>query len=308
VLILVFLSAHEFGHYFAAKAHGVDATLPYYIPFPLFFGTMGAVIRTRSPVMSRTALFDIGVAGPLAGFVVAFVYLVIGIATVPGPEWLYTIHPEYRALASFPDYGIHFGDFLLFAALRELLLSPGQWFPGMNEIYHDPFLAVGWFGMFVTSLNMIPAGQLDGGHVVYAMFGQKQHVISKWVVRFLIFAGVGAIAGLVLDLTRQYNPDPIYQFLVSIFGPPLEFVDAHAGWWFFGWPGWLFWVLILKVFIGVKHPDTPDQTPLDRRRMIIGWVALIILVLTFSFAGLYEIENPNVQEPADAPVPEQQVI
>ncbi len=303
LLLLGFLSAHEFGHYFAARYHGVDATLPYYIPLPfVFFGTLGAVIRTRSTVPSRKAMFDIGVAGPLAGFVVALSYLIIGMATVPGREWLYTIHPEYRLMATMPDYGLHFGGCLLFSALREIIVPAGRWFPGMNEIYHYPLLAIGWFGMFVTALNMLPVGQLDGGHVVYSMFGRRQHQISKWAVRILLFAGFGAVAGLLLELTRTYNPDWLYQFLASVFNPPLEWIDHHAGWWYLGWPGWLFWVLLIRFIVGVRHPDTPDQRPLDRGRMIVGWIALAILVVTFSFTGVYDVPMPpSAPPPAAAP-------
>lgn len=294
ILLMTFLTAHEFGHFFAARAHKVDATLPYYIPMPLIpFGTMGAVIRTRSLVPSRKAMFDIGVAGPLAGFVVALVYLIIGMLTMPGIESLYAIHPEYRHLPVLPEGGLHFGGFLLFSGLKELLIAPGAFFPAMNEIYHYPFLAIGWFGMFVTALNMIPVGQLDGGHVVYGMFGRRQPVISRWFIRFLIFAGLGSIGGMLLDAVRAYNSDPFYQFLQTILGPPMEFIAEHASWWFRGWFGWLLWVLILRFFVRITHPPVPDETPLDKGRMAIGWIALVILVLTFSFTGIYEIVPPG---------------
>jgi len=290
ILLMTFLTAHEFGHYFAARMHKVEATLPYYIPMPLIpFGTMGAVIRTRSVVPSRRAMFDIGVAGPLAGFIVALAYLVIGMVTMPGIESLYQIHPEYRHLPALPQGGLHFGNFLLFAGLKELLVPAGKFFPAMNEIYHYPFLAIGWFGMFVTALNMIPVGQLDGGHVIYGMFGRWQPVISKWFVRFLIFAGLGAVAGMLLEAVRAYNADSFYQFLQSILGPPMEFINDHASWWFRGWFGWLLWVLIIKFFVRIPHPPVPDETPLDAGRMAVGWMALVILVLTFSFTGIYEL-------------------
>ncbi len=290
LLLLLFLSAHEFGHYFAARYHGVDATLPYYIPMPIFmFGTMGAVIKTRSAVPSRRVMFDIGVAGPLAGFVVALSYLVIGMLTMPGIESLYAIHPEYRGMATLPDNGIHYGGFLLFSILKGILVAPDRFFPAMNEIYHYPLLNVGWFGMFVTALNMIPVGQLDGGHVIYGMFGRHQAVISRWFVRFMTFAGLGGIGAMLLDATRGYDPSGFYQFLQSIFGPPMEWIDANASWWLQGWPGWLLWVVIIRVFIKIPHPPVPDETPLDTKRMAIGWIALAILVLTFCFTGIYEL-------------------
>jgi membrane-associated protease RseP (regulator of RpoE activity) len=258
------------------------------MPF-MMFGTMGAVIRTRSQIPNRKALFDIGVAGPLAGFVVALTYLIIGIATMPGIESLYGIHPQYRTMPIIPDEGIHFGGFLLFDILKSLILAPGQFFPPMNEIYHYPFLCVGWFGMFVTALNMIPVGQLDGGHIIYAMFGRHQVTISKWFVRFLIFAGLGTVGAMLLDATRTYNPDGLYQFLQTVFGPPMEWIVKHASWWLQGWFGWLFWVLILKFLIKIPHPPLPDEEPIGTTRMVIGWVSLAILVLTFSFSGIFEV-------------------
>jgi membrane-associated protease RseP (regulator of RpoE activity) len=257
------------------------------------FGTLGAVIRTRSVVPSRKAMFDIGVAGPLAGFVVALAYLIIGMATMPGIESLYRIHPEYRVLPALPDYGLHFGGFLLFDLLRYLLIAPGRFFPPMNEVYHYPFLAVGWFGMFVTALNMIPVGQLDGGHVVYGMFGRWQPRISRWFLRFIAFVGLGSVGLMLRDATRSYSTDKLYQLLQSIFGPVMEWIDVHASWWYMGWMGWLFWVVILRFLVRVKHPPSPDDTPLDRRRMVIGWIALAILVLTFSFTGIYELDSPE---------------
>ncbi|MDB5036402.1 MAG: peptidase [Chlorobi bacterium] len=289
-LLMLFISAHEFGHYFAARAHNVDATLPFYIPMPIsLFGTMGAVIRTRTVVPSRRAMFDIGVAGPIAGFVVALAYLIIGMLTMPGIESLYAIHPEYRALATLPAEGTRFGGFLLFGILKKLLIAPGRFFPGMNEIYHYPLLSVGWFGMFVTALNMIPVGQLDGGHVIYGMFGRAQRKISRWFVGFLVFSGFGTLCTLLRDLIREHHQGRFFDLLGVLLGPPLEWLTRHAGWWMRGWLGWLLWVVIILVVIKIPHPPVPDETPLDRKRIIIGWCALGILVLTFTFTGVFEL-------------------
>lgn len=305
-LLLLFLTAHEFGHYFAARYYGVDVTLPYYIPMPLFFfGTMGAVIRIRSQVPSRKAMFDIGVAGPLAGFVVALVYIVIGMLIGPEKDYLYSIHPQYEFLHSLPDGGVHFGSFLLFDAFRYLLIPDGAFFPGMNEIYHYPLLCVGWFGMFVTALNMLPVGQLDGGHVIYGMFGSRQKTISRWIVRGLVVIGVGGAFGLLLEMLRTGWYGGSFVFLNSIFRTPLEWIDQHASILLRGWPGWLFWVLLIKFFVRVEHPPVPDETPLDKRRMKIGWLALGIFVLTFSWTGIYERtpfspgEAPEMTMPAE---------
>lgn len=289
LLLLLFLTAHEFGHYFAARYYGVDVTLPYYIPMPLFFfGTMGAVIRIRSQVPSRKAMFDIGVAGPLAGFVVAFAFLVIGMLNGPDVDHLYVVHPHYQYLETLPQDGMHFGSFLLFDALHWMLMPSGTFFPGMNEVYHYPLLCVGWFGMFVTALNMLPIGQLDGGHVIYSMFGRRQKRISQWVVRLLTLIGVGGVLGLLLEGLRVGWDGGSFVLLNDLFRSPLEWVDAHASFFLRGWPGWLFWVLIVKLLVRVEHPPVPDETPLDSRRMAIGWVALAIFVLTFSWTGIFE--------------------
>jgi membrane-associated protease RseP (regulator of RpoE activity) len=290
VLLTLFLLAHEFGHYFAARAHGVIATLPYFLPMPFVpFGTLGAVIRTRSPILSRRALFDIGVAGPLAGFVVALVYLVIGAATYPGVEGIYRIHPEYEALRALPSHGVHFGSFPLLEIVRLLLAPDRAAFPPSNEIYHFPFLAIGWFAMVVTSLNLLPIGQLDGGHITYAMFGDRQRILGRWFTRFMLFVGLGWIGSLLLDATRTPSGDEIYRFLAGVFGPAMEWIDRNASWWLSGSPIWLFWALIVRVLIRVEHPSVPDVEPLDRRRMIVGWIALAILVLTFSYSAMYEV-------------------
>lgn len=289
LLLLLFLSAHEFGHYFAARYYKVDVTLPYYIPMPFFFfGTMGAVIRIRSQVPSRKAIFDIGVAGPIAGFVVAFIFLVIGMAAGPDPNHLYAIHPDYRGMVSLPDEGIHFGGFLLFDLLKLIIVPEGSFFPGMNEIYHYPLLAVGWFGMFVTALNMLPVGQLDGGHVLYGMFGDRQAKISRWVVRALLLIGIGGGLGMVLEGLRIGWTGGMYDILNGTLRGPLEWIDAHASFLLRGWPGWLFWSLIIRLLMRVEHPPVPDRTPLDRRRMVVGWSALALFVLTFSWTGIFD--------------------
>ncbi len=286
-LLMCFLAAHEFGHYVAARLHGMNATLPYFIPLPELnpFGTMGAVIRLRSPFTSRKVLFDVGVAGPLAGFVVAFACLVIGIVTMPGIESLYAIHPEYVSRA-IPADGLTFSDIPILAGLRALLVSPGRFFPPMNEIYHYPFLTVGWFGMFVTALNMMPFGQLDGGHVTYAMFGGRQRGIARWFFRFLLFVVLGRVAGLLYDATRSYHPEGWYQFLQGIFGPPLEWVARYAPWWYSGWPGWIVFALLVRFFFKLDHPPVSDAEPIGPLRTAIGWLALLIFVLTFPYTGI----------------------
>ncbi|MFC2083812.1 site-2 protease family protein [Bacteroidota bacterium] len=258
--ILIFLSCHEFGHYIAARIHKVDTTLPYYIPFPPIpgffnFGTMGAVIRTKSPVLTNKAMFDIGVAGPIAGFIACLVILIYGFTHLPGEEYILAVHPDYFS----PEYGqnsvhLEFGDTLLFMIIRNLFTNSNQFVPPMSEIYHYPFLCVGWFGLFVTALNMIPVGQLDGGHIIYSMFGGKlQENLSGISMIIIISLGVTGILDSFLE-----------------FGLNL------------GWSGWLFWSFILYFFIKIKHPPVYSFSKLDKRRMIIGYISLIILLLSFS--------------------------
>ncbi|OGU48714.1 MAG: peptidase, partial [Ignavibacteria bacterium GWB2_36_8] len=160
ISILFILTCHEFGHYFAAMYHKVKTTLPYYIPFPpipffLNFGTMGAVIRTKTPVPTKKAMFDIGVAGPIAGFVACLIILVYGFMNIPGEEYILIIHPDYYS----PEYGkgginLTFGNTLLFSFFKMIFVDSGQFFPPMSEVYHYPYLCVGWFGLFITAMNM----------------------------------------------------------------------------------------------------------------------------------------------------------
>ena len=257
--ILFVLGTHEFGHYFAAKIHKVKATLPFFIPFPpimgfLNFGTFGAVIKIKSPIPTKKALFDIGVAGPIAGFIASTVLIIYGFTHLPGKEYLLWIHPDY----DLPTYGkgglaLVFGDSLLFSFLREVFTSSKDFIPPMSEIYHYPYLCVGWFGFFVTAMNLIPVGQLDGGHIIYALFGEKkQYAISSVALIFLVVFGV---LGLI----------------ISYFSIPLNI----------GWTGWLFWAVILFFVIKVKHPPVYDDTPLDRGRVIIGYLTILIFIVCF---------------------------
>ncbi len=260
ISILTFLSFHEFGHYFAAKIHGVNATLPFYIPFPpiagfLNFGTMGAVIKTKTPVQNNKAMFDIGAAGPIAGFLACLVILIYGFTNLPDANYILSIHPDYFS----PEYGkdalsLEFGDTLLFAFMRFVFTTPDQFVPPMSEIYHYPYLCVGWFGLFVTAMNMIPVGQLDGGHIVYSMFGGKIHErVAQVFMSFLIIFGFLGVAD---------------SFLGTAFG--------------IGWAGWLFWAFILYIVIKVKHPPVYQFEKLDSSRMVIGYISLLILLLSFS--------------------------
>jgi membrane-associated protease RseP (regulator of RpoE activity) len=267
LLILLMLAAHEFGHYTAARWHGVRTTFPFFLPFPSFlgilsFGTLGAVIRIKSSIPSRKVLLDIGAAGPIAGFIVTMAILIIGFATLPPIEYLYTIHPEYAQLEVIPTGGPAFGNSLFYSLFAQLFSSPGAFIPPMNEVYHYPFLCVGWFGMFVTAMNLIPIGQLDGGHISYAMFGNQSHVIGQTCLVLLVILGSAGFLPLV--------------------GVQFEY----------GWTGWLFWALILVFFLRsfkLTRPPFEDEAPLDRRRMYVGWICYAIFVGSFSLVPFSQV-------------------
>jgi membrane-associated protease RseP (regulator of RpoE activity) len=260
ISMMFIISFHEFGHYFASRYHKVEATLPYYIPFPsiagfLNFGTMGAVIRTKSPIRTKKAMFDIGVAGPLAGFAACLVVLIYGFTHMPGVDYILAIHPDYFS----PEYGrqalgLAFGDTLLFSFLRIVFADPNIFMPPMSEIYHYPYLCVGWFGLFITAMNMIPVGQLDGGHIGYTLFGKKLHNKIAYASFFILM-------------------------FLGLMGAFEAFSEVQLG---FGWMGWLMWAMILFFIIKIKHPVIPDTEPLDAKRRFLGYLSYFILIISFS--------------------------
>lgn len=288
-LVMTFLASHEFGHYIAARAHGVDASLPYFIPVPstiMLFGTFGAVIRTKSPIKSKNVLFDIGVSGPLAGFVVCVAILLIGIITLPGPEFLYEMHPNYATIDRIPEAGMTFGDTILFALLREAF-SGSVTLPPMNEIYHYPFLCVGWFGLFVTALNMLPFGQLDGGHVLYALLGDRQRTVARALWWVLFAFAILAMLNIVHVLLAESYAEPWIMWMQTSIDPTLGRAISAAPWLFQMGELWIFWMLLVRFIIKIDHPPLQGTEPLSKGRRIIGWVAIAILVLSFSPRAIY---------------------
>lgn len=267
-LIMFFLSAHEFGHFIASRIHGVDATLPYYIPFPGYafgsinFGTFGAVIRMRSRPPSNKIMFDIGVAGPIAGFIACIIILAIGFATLPGIEYLQHIHPGYPNVAKQPGtMELSFGNTLFFSVMAKLFANPHGYLPPMSEVYHYPMLCAGWFGLFVTALNLLPIGQLDGGHLTYTLLGSQTH------------KRVGQLTALVLFSLSV--PAVVTEFLNN---PPqwLERISIPGG------ETWLLWALLVSFVIRFRHPPSQDESPLDMRRKIIGYLTIGIFILCFT--------------------------
>jgi membrane-associated protease RseP (regulator of RpoE activity) len=217
------LLVHEMGHYLMSRFHGVEATPPYFIPGPPFLvGTFGAFIRMRTPT-NRKALFDVGAAGPWAGFIVAIPAVFYGLSL-----------SEVRALQP-NGGGLILGDSLVFTWLTQLALGVS---PNDATILLHPIALAGWFGLFVTFLNLLPVGQLDGGHVVYALIGRRH----RWVARSALLVIIGLA--------------------------------------FLGWQGWVMWAVLLTV-LGLDHPPTIDDTPLDPRRRVAAWLTIALFVITF---------------------------
>jgi membrane-associated protease RseP (regulator of RpoE activity) len=231
--LLSIMLAHESGHYVACRLYGVDATLPFFIPVPPPFiaGTLGAFIKIKSPIPSRRALFDIGVAGPLAGFAVLIPVAVLGLLTAA---------PDATAAAAQGGV-IIFNDPPL---LRLLAAALGV--RDLGGIAPNPFYFAAWFGLLVTSLNLLPVGQLDGGHAVYALLGRRAH------------KHLGRAA-----------------FLAMLALAPL-------GWLRHGAPTSVLYVLLLFVLLRVPHPaPLDDRDPLGRARALVGVLTLIVFLLSF---------------------------
>jgi len=217
------LLVHEMGHFLMSRLHGVEATPPYFIPGPPFLiGTFGAFIRMRTPT-NRKALFDVGAAGPWAGFLVAIPAVFYGLSL-----------SEVRALDTSTG-GLVLGDSLVFRWLTRLALGVS---PADVTILLHPIALAGWFGLFITFLNLLPVGQLDGGHVVYALIGRRH----RWVARCSLLVIIGLA--------------------------------------FLGWQGWVMWAVLVTV-LGLDHPPTIDDTPLDPRRRVAGWLTIALFVVTF---------------------------
>ena len=228
--LLAILAAHESGHYLFCRYYGVDATLPFFIPQPplLIPGTFGAFIRMKSPVPSRRALFDIGLAGPLAGFLLIVPIAFAGVLTARHMN----IPP-----GQVPE--LTFNDPLLFRLIARMFRINLD-----NSVVNSFYLAA-WVGSLVTALNLMPVGQLDGGHGTFALFGQRVH----WWIGRVAF-------GLML--------------ITTIFG-----------WLWFRSPVMFLYVVLLAVMLRVRHPQPEQMEPLGLARKIVGVITLIVFALCF---------------------------
>lgn len=259
VTVMLILTAHELGHYFMARAHRVDASLPYFIPMPMGFGTLGAVIRLRGRIPHRNALVDIGAAGPLAGLLIAVPMLFVGAALshveklpvalddgLPPPLSLLNLASVFGLWVKSMLFGTPeptlpglqiFGDNLL--TLLAVRVTHGALPPGHDVMAHPVFIAA-WFGLVVTMLNLLPVGQLDGGHLTHAWYGERAVKLGERI----------AAGALVCAL----------------------FFSAS----------WLVWFFLITRFIGTTHPPVVDAAqPLSRGRKAVVVITWVMTGLTF---------------------------
>ena len=314
---LLILTVHEFGHYFVARYHKVKVTLPYYLPMPPFqfsLGTMGALIRLREKVYSKKQNFDIGLAGPLAGFVTALVILFYGFTHLPVPEYIFQIHPEYEQYGlNYPDYvyqnqqesivDVTIGKNLLFLFFEKIVADPAR-IPNPHEIMHYPFIFAGFLSLVFTFLNLLPIGQLDGGHVAYGLFGFKLHriIASVIFVAFLFYAGIGVVTPRDgAESLMYWIPGSIAFLYMALSGLGLPqrdtimyalimFATLFILSWLYpnlqGYSGWLLFGLLIGRFIGIPHPPSEIEEPLDTKRIVLGWLCLLIFIICFTPAPL----------------------
>lgn len=229
--ILAILGCHELGHYFACRYYDVDASLPYFLPMPLVLtGTLGAFIRIREQIPSKRMLFDIGIAGPIAGFVVAVPALVLGVAlsnVVQLPDPL-------------PPLTLELGEPLLYKLAAWAIWGAT---PDGFTVNMHPMAFAAWFGLLATALNLFPIGQLDGGHIAYAVLGRRSSIIT------LVMIAVAMI---------------------------LSYFSSS-------WVVWTGLMVVMLVLFGRHHPQTYDEhVPLDRTRLLLAGFALLMFVLSFT--------------------------
>ncbi|MEH0153901.1 site-2 protease family protein [Limibacter armeniacum] len=309
------LTVHEFGHYFTAKYYKLKVSLPYFIPMWFFglgpsIGTMGAFISIKSRLRTRKEFFDVGISGPMAGFLVALGVLYYGFTHLPPAAYIFNVHPEYEqwgldyakyAYENIPE-GQNFmmGTNLLFEFFKAFVVTDPSLIPNPHEMIHYPFLLAGYLACFFTALNLIPIGQLDGGHILYSMLGYKTHkkIVPVLFLIFLFYAGLGMFSMhdevgdlliyapvyifflyWVLIRTYQNRMQTLVmavgvftaQFVVKSFFPEVE-----------GYQGWLLFALLIGRVIGVYHPPAIYAEPIGWKRQVLGVMALVVFILCFS--------------------------
>ena len=325
-LLLLFLTTHEFGHYIAAVIHKVSTTLPFFIPLPILspIGTMGAVIRIKQRIQTTKKLYDIGISGPIAGFIVSLMLLFIGFATLPSPDYALTFegHQDLKAyVQTYGDYPdqpfmneegavLMLGNTLLFSFLAQFF----DHVPPMWELYHFPFLFAGWLGLLFTALNLTPIGQLDGGHILYSLIGYRNH---QTVARLLfgVLSVLGGIGTIPLITETLQDIDPVYGFYswaiwgLLLFSLLQRAFHRNVNWTIYtctasliitfilinlfqaddwnGFTSWAIWMVFIIAFVKIEHPPVIYEQKLDSTRRTLGWLSMAIFVLCISPNPLY---------------------
>lgn len=326
-LLLAFLGTHEFGHYFAAVYHNVKVTLPYFIPIPLGIGTMGAVIKIEEQIRDTKKLFDIGVSGPVAGFIVSLIILLYGFSTLPDATYVENFAGHEEVIAHVQETGAYpeeapepsteesatiiMGNTILYTFLASFFENV----PPMYEMYHYPFLFAGWLGLFFTALNLTPVGQLDGGHILYSLIGYEKHKkvarisfgfitalggieaipflflsISEWLPGYGYSAIlIWALALLFLFRKAFYND---HQWIAPIWAASLIISLSYLYFWVgdFTQSGsliWAVWSFFLVYFVKIEHPPVIYDQPLSPGRRRLGWISMAVFLLCISPTPIY---------------------
>ncbi|MEM7131564.1 MAG: site-2 protease family protein [Chloroflexota bacterium] len=244
--VMGILTAHEFGHYFAARYHKIAVTLPFFIPMPPpvgFFGTLGAFIRLKEPISDRRKLFDVGVAGPLAGIVLAIPLLFVGLSTSS------IIIPTGQGLLEGNSILYYYAKLTVFGKVLPNPISG-------EDVLMNQVTFAAWIGLLVTALNLLPVGQLDGGHTIFALLGKRARIVN--------------VAAMVMMAVLGFLGIPAIQERI----PGLESI---------GFFGWFFWLGLIFFIIGPFHPPALDDvTELDPRRRWIGYLVILIFIITFT--------------------------
>ncbi len=248
--LMTILLVHEMGHFIAGRIHRVRLSLPYFIPIPFALGTFGALIA-MPPLESRKKLLDVGAAGPIAGLVVSTITMAVGLRL----SEVSTIEPGVVVLQE--------GQSLYYMAVKLLVLGP---MPAGHDVFLHPVAWASWIGFLVTMLNLLPVGQLDGGHVAYAVLGERQNRYSGYLHLGLVGLGIGVTAfyGLGAIIARLPWQEVAMQAQTGL--------------------AWFMWALILYIFkrLGrVYHPPAPDPAPLGSGRIAVGALCLLLFILLF---------------------------
>jgi len=337
---LTFLTFHEFGHYLTSRYYKINTSLPYYIPFWLGFlapvlgylptiGTFGAIIRIKERIKTRWQYFDVGIAGPLAGFVIALGILTYGFTNLPPAEYIFEIHPDYMELGeNYQDIAykpaetpglrengsaVAIGTNLIMEFFKKYVANDPEAIPVSLEMVHYPWVFAGFLALFFTALNLLPIGQLDGGHVTFGLFGPKLHgIVSRVFLILLVFyAGLGFITPADINAIINFDPKwyvaPLYfWFLTIVFYKTFPEIKQRMIWTLAifaiqltsvivlpgveGYPGWLLFAFLLGRVVGTDHPIPENDYPMDRNRKILGWIAILIFILCFSPTPLEFVE------------------